>query len=197
MEMDQRLQKQLEFCLKLDEAKNILRQTHLSQHGRRENDAEHAWHMAVMAYVLRDYANEPVDVGKLLIMCLIHDIVEIEAGDTYAYDEAGKKTQAEREAAARDKLFGMLPADQAAELAGLFDEFDEGKSPEARFANAMDNLQPLILNHSNGGKDWIDHQVTYDQVFQRQSRTEAGSKVLFDYTQQVLDDHVKTGNLKK
>lgn len=197
MEMDQRLQKQLEFCLKLDEAKNILRQTHLSQHGRRENDAEHAWHMAVMAYVLRDYANEPVDVGKLLIMCLIHDIVEIEAGDTYAYDEAGKKTQAEREAAARDKLFGMLPADQAAELAGLFDEFDEGKSPEARFANAMDNLQPLILNHSNGGKDWTDHQVTYDQVFQRQSRTEAGSKVLFDYTQQVLDDHVKKGNLKK
>ncbi|GAB7231040.1 HD domain-containing protein [Facklamia hominis] len=195
--MDQRLQKQLEFCLKLDEAKNILRQTHLSQHGRRENDAEHAWHMAVMAYVLRDYANEPVDVGKLLIMCLIHDIVEIEAGDTYAYDEAGKKTQAEREAAARDKLFGMLPADQAAELAGLFDEFDEGKSPEARFANAMDNLQPLILNHSNGGEDWIDHQVTYDQVFQRQSRTEAGSKVLFDYTQQVLDDHVKKGNLKK
>lgn len=197
MEMDQRLQKQLEFCLKLDEAKNILRQTHLSQHGRRENDAEHAWHMAVMAYVLRDYANEPVDVGKLLIMCLIHDIVEIEAGDTYAYDEAGKKTQAEREAAARDKLFGMLPADQAAELAGLFDEFDEGKSPEARFANAMDNLQPLILNHSNGGKDWIDHQVTYDQVFQRQSGTEAGSKVLFDYTQQVLDDHVKKGNLRK
>lgn len=195
--MDQRLQKQLEFCLKLDEAKNILRQTHLSHHGRRENDAEHAWHMAVMAYVLRDYANEPVDVGKLLIMCLIHDIVEIEAGDTYAYDEAGKKTQAEREAAARDKLFGMLPADQAAELAALFDEFDEGKSPEARFANAMDNLQPLILNHSNGGKDWIDHQVTYDQVFQRQSRTEAGSKVLFDYTQQVLDDHVKKGNLKK
>ena len=195
--MDQRLQKQLEFCLKLDEAKNILRQTHLSQHGRRENDAEHAWHMAVMAYVLRDYANEPVDVGKLLIMCLIHDIVEIEAGDTYAYDEAGKKTQAEREAAARDKLFGMLPADQAAELADLFDEFDEGKSPEARFANAMDNLQPLILNHSNDGKDWADHQVTYDQVFQRQSRTEAGSKVLFDYTQQVLDDHVKKGNLRK
>ena len=195
--MDQRLQKQLEFCLKLDEAKNILRQTHLSQHGRRENDAEHAWHMAVMAYVLRDYANEPVDVGKLLIMCLIHDIVEIEAGDTYAYDEAGKKSQAEREAAARDKLFGMLPEDQAAELAALFDEFDEGKSPEARFANAMDNLQPLILNHSNGGKDWIDHQVTYDQVFQRQSRTEAGSKVLFDYTQQVLDDHAKRGNLRK
>lgn len=197
MEMDQRLQKQLEFCLKLDEAKNILRQTHLSHHGRRENDAEHAWHMAVMAYVLRDYANEPVDVGKLLIMCLIHDIVEIEAGDTYAYDEAGKMTQAEREAAARDKLFGMLPADQAAELADLFDEFDEGKSPEARFANAMDNLQPLILNHSNDGKDWADHQVTYDQVFQRQSRTEAGSKVLFDYTQQVLDDHVKKGNLRK
>ena len=195
--MNQRLQKQLEFCLKLDEAKNILRQTHLSQHGRRENDAEHAWHMAVMAYVLRDYANEPVDVGKLLIMCLIHDIVEIEAGDTYAYDEAGKKTQAEREAAARDKLFGMLPADQAAELAGLFDEFDEGKSPEARFANAMDNLQPLILNHSNGGKDWTAHQVTYVQGFQRQSRTEAGSKVLFDFTQQVLDDHVKKGNLKK
>lgn len=197
MEMDQRLQKQLEFCLKLDEAKNILRQTHLTKHGRRENDAEHAWHMAVMAYVLRDYANEPVDVGKLLIMCLIHDIVEIEAGDTYAYDEAGKKSQAEREAAARDKLFGMLPEDQAAELAALFDEFDEGKSPEARFANAMDNLQPLILNHSNGGKDWIDHQVTYDQVFQRQSRTEAGSKVLFDYTQQVLDDHAKRGNLRK
>ena len=152
--MDQRLEKQLAFALEIDKEKNVLRQTHLSGHGRRENDAEHAWHMAVMAYLLREYANEAVDIGKVMLMCLIHDIVEIQAGDTYAYDAQGLETQKAREDAAKESLYGMLPEDQKAELIALFDEFEAGASAEARFAHAMDNLQPLLLNHSNQGGDW-------------------------------------------
>ena len=140
--MDQRLEKQLAFALEIDKEKNVLRQTHLSGHGRRENDAEHAWHMAVMAYLLREYANEAVDIGKVMLMCLIHDIVEIQAGDTYAYDAQGLETQKAREDAAKESLYGMLPEDQKAELIALFDEFEAGASAEARFAHAMDNLQP-------------------------------------------------------
>ena len=122
--MDERLQKQLDFILEIDKEKNIFRQTHLSGHGRRENDAEHAWHMAIMAYLLREYANEPVEIGRVMLMCLIHDIVEIEAGDTYAYDEAGLKTQKAREDAAKEKLYSLLPEDQKGELIALFDEFE-------------------------------------------------------------------------
>ena len=141
--MDQRLEKQLAFALEIDKEKNVLRQTHLSGHGRRENDAEHAWHMAIMAYLLREYANEAVDIGKVMLMCLIHDIVEIQAGDTYAYDSQGLETQKAREDAAKESLYGMLPEDQKRELIALFDEFEERETAEARFAHAMDNLQPL------------------------------------------------------
>lgn len=119
--MEERLKQQLDFALLIDQEKNILRQTHLSGHGRRENDAEHAWHMAVMAYLLREYANEPVDISRVMLMCLIHDIVEIEAGDTYAYDEEAKKSQKEREDAAKEHIFSVLPEDQKTELAGIFE----------------------------------------------------------------------------
>ena len=146
--MDERIRKQLAFALEIDKEKNILRQTHLSGHGRRENDAEHAWHMAIMAYLLREYANEEVNITKVMLMCLIHDIVEIEAGDTYAYDEEGLKSQKEREERAKEKLYSLLPDDQKRELVSLFDEFESYGSPEARFAHAMDNVQPLILNDS-------------------------------------------------
>ena len=122
--MDERIRKQLAFALEIDKEKNILRQTHLSGHGRRENDAEHAWHMAIMAYLLREYANEEVNITKVMLMCLIHDIVEIEAGDTYAYDEEGLKSQKEREERAKEQFYSLLPDDHKRELVSLFDEFE-------------------------------------------------------------------------
>ena len=149
--MEERLKQQLDFILEIDKEKNILRQTHLSGHGRRENDAEHAWHMAIMAYLLKDYANEPVDIAKVMIMCLIHDIVEIDAGDTYAYDTERLKTQKAREDAAKERIFSLLPEDQKKELTALFDEFENYRTPESKFAHSLDNLQPLLLNNSNGG----------------------------------------------
>ena len=163
--MNERLKQQLDFILEIDKEKNILRQTHLSGHGRRENDAEHAWHMAIMAYLLKDYANEPVDIAKVMIMCLIHDIVEIDAGDTYAYDTEGLKTQKAREDAAKERIFSLLPEDQKKELTALYDEFENYQTPESKFAHSLDNLQPLLLNNSNGGGDWREHQVTSEQVY--------------------------------
>ncbi len=194
--MDERLEKQLAFALKIDEEKNIFRQTHLSNHGRNENDAEHAWHMAIMAYLLREYSNEPIDLGKVMLMCLIHDVVEIEAGDTYAYDEEAKKSQGAREAEAKKHLFGMLPEDQAKELMELFEEFEAFETPEAKFARAMDNLQPIMLNNSNGGSDWKEHGVSAKQVHGRQDKTALGSKKLFEVINDIIEDNVKKGNLK-
>ncbi|MBE6118732.1 MAG: HD domain-containing protein [Erysipelotrichaceae bacterium] len=195
--MDERLKKQLAFALEIDKEKNVFRQTHLSGQGRNENDAEHAWHMAVMAYLLKEYANEEIDIAKTMIMCLIHDIVEIDAGDTYAYDPEAKKTQKEREQRAKERLFGMLPEDQKEELTALFEEFEELQSPEARFVRAMDNLQPLLLNNSNDGGDWKAHGVSAEQVYARQRQTKAGSEILYEVTDDILQEHVRKGNLKK
>lgn len=194
--MDERLKKQLDFALEIDKEKNILRQTHLSGHGRNENDAEHAWHMAIMAYLLREYSNEPVDIPRVMLMCLIHDVVEIDAGDTYAYDEEGKKTQKAREEAAKERIYSLLPEDQKEELAAIFDEFEESKTPESKFAHAMDNLQPLMLNNSNDGGDWREHGVSAKQVYGRQSRTKEGSEKLYEVTDQIIKKHREKGNLK-
>ncbi len=195
--MEERLKKQLDFALEIDKEKNIYRQTHLSGHGRNENDAEHAWHMAVMAYLLREYANEEIDITKVMLMCLIHDIVEIEAGDTYAYDAENLKTQKAREDAAKEKLYSLLPEDQKREFTALFDEFEEYKTPEAKYAHAMDNLQPLILNDSNNGGDWKDHGVTAEQVYGRQRKTRLGSEKLFEVTDQIIQKHIRKGNLRE
>ena len=194
--MDERLKKQLDFALEIDKEKNILRQTHFSGHGRNENDAEHAWHMAIMAYLLREYSNEPVDITRVMLMCLIHDVVEIDAGDTYAYDEEGKKTQKAREEAAKERIYSLLPEDQKEELAAIFDEFEESKTPESKFAHAMDNLQPLMLNNSNDGGDWREHGVSAKQVYGRQSRTKEGSEKLYEVTDQIIKKHREKGNLK-
>ena len=194
--MDERLKQQLDFALEIDKEKNIFRQTHLSGHGRNENDAEHAWHMAIMAYLLQEYANEPVDIGRVMLMCLIHDIVEIDAGDTYAYDAEGLKTQKAREEAAKERLYSMLPEDQKADLTAIFDEFEERKTPEAKFARALDNLQPLLLNNSNDGGDWRNHDVTAEKVYERQSRTREGSEKLFEVTDKILKENIAKGNLK-
>lgn len=195
--MEERLQKQLAFALEIDKEKNIFRQTHLSGHGRNENDAEHAWHMAIMAYLLREYANEPVDIAKVMLMCLIHDIVEIDAGDTYAYDAENLKTQKAREDAAKERIFSLLPEEQKEELIALFDEFEAFDTPESKYAHAMDNLQPILLNNSNGGADWKEHQVTAEQVYGRQSKTKLGSERLFEVVDQVIRDNIAKGQIRK
>ena len=194
--MDERLKKQLDFALEVDKEKNIFRQTHLSGHGRNENDAEHAWHMALMAYLLKEYSNEPVDIAKVMLMCMIHDVVEIDAGDTYAYDAEGLKTQKEREDKAKERIFSLLPDDQKAELIALFDEFETYETPESKYAHAMDNLQPLLLNNSNGGSDWKEHGVTIDQVYGRQSKTRLGSEKLYqEVTDKLIQEHIRKGNI--
>ena len=184
--MDDRLKKQMDFALEIDKEKNIFRQTHLSEHGRNENDAEHAWHMAIMAYLLKEYSNQEIDISKVMIMCLIHDIVEIDAGDTYAYDAEGLATQKQREDAAKERIFSILPEDQKKELIEIFDEFEACQTPESKFAHSMDNLQPLMLNNSNDGADWLEHKVNSKQVYGRQSKTREGSEKLFELTDQIF-----------
>lgn len=195
-EIDGRLKRQLEFSLEIDREKQVFRQTHLSGHGRNENDAEHAWHMAVMAYILKEYANEKIDIARTMIMCLIHDIVEIDAGDTYAYDDEGKKTQFEREQKAKDRIFSILPEEQALEMKAIFDEFEANETAEARFAHAMDNIQPMILNNSNSGSDWKEHNVSAEKVYKRQEKTKPGSEKIFDLADKIIKMNVKKGNLR-
>lgn len=194
--MDKRIEKQLAFSLEIDKVKNIFRQTSLTEYGRKENDAEHSWHMAVMAYLLREYANEDVDIVKVIMMCLIHDIVEIDAGDTYCYDEEGLKTQKSREEAAKQRIFSLLPEEQAKEMIALFDEFEAYETAESKFAHAMDNLQPLILNNSNNGRDWKEHNVTSAQVYKRQEKTRLGSEKLYAVTDNILQENIKKGNIR-
>ena len=195
--MDERIKKQMEFSLEIDKVKNIFRQTHLSGHGRRENDAEHSWHMAIMAYLLKEYANEDVDIAKVMLMCLIHDIVEIDAGDTYAYDEKGKENQAEREEKAAKRIFNMLPGDQAEKMIALWHEFDAQKTPEAKFARCMDNIQPMMLNDASNGLAWEENQVKISQILKRNERTAEGSKVLWDYMKHILQKNMDEGHIVK
>ncbi|QFJ55790.1 HD domain-containing protein [Pseudobutyrivibrio xylanivorans] len=195
--MEDRLKKQLDFALEIDKEKNIFRQTHLSGNGRNENDAEHAWHMAIMAYLLREHSNQQVDIGKVMLMCLIHDIVEIDAGDTYAYDAENLKTQKAREDAAKERIFSLLPEDQKNELIALFDEFEAYETAESKFAHSMDNLQPLILNNSNGGNDWREHGVTAAQVRGRQDKTKLGSEKLFEVVDDIIKENIRKGNIKE
>ena len=194
--MDERLEKQLAFALEIDKAKNVFRQTHLTGYTRNENDAEHSWHMALMAYLLKEYANEKVDITKVMVMCLIHDIVEIDAGDTYAYDTVSQQTKKEREDRAKERIFSILPKEQKEELTALFDEFEACETAEAKFAHAMDNIQPLLLNDSNDGKDWRGHDVAAEQVYKRQRTTKMGSEKIYEVADQLIKENVKKGNLK-
>lgn len=191
-----RIDRQFDFIREIDKEKFITRQTFLSDAKRRENDAEHAWHMAIMAYLLKEYSNEPVDIGKVMLMCLIHDIVEIDAGDTYAYDAENLKTQKAREDAAKERIFSILPEEQKEELIKLFDEFEAYETAESKFAHVMDNLQPLILNNSNGGSDWREHGVTKEQVYGRQSKTKLGSERLYEITDKLIQENINKGNIK-
>lgn len=192
----ERFQKQIDFILEADKEKNIFRQTHLSGHVRRENDAEHAWHMAIMIYLLKEYANEKIDIAKAMMMALIHDIVEIDAGDTYAYDTVGLETQKDREEKAAERIFGMLPEDQKTELKSLFEEFEAYETPEAKFARAMDNFQPLLLNDSNDGGDWKEHGVCRSQIMGRHKKTRLGSEEIGQYSEELIMENVKKGNIR-
>lgn len=202
----ERIGKQFAFLLEADKEKMIGRQTYLStpvRDGddagslRKENDAEHAWHLALMVILLQEYANEPVDVLKTVTMVLLHDLVEIDAGDTYAYDDAAKVGQKEREERAAARIYGMLPADQAEKYLKIWQEFEERRTPEAKFARAMDNIQPMMLNHATDGKAWEEHGVHIDQILKRNMPTPEGSEVLWDYVREhFLEPSLKKGKIR-
>lgn len=192
-----RLDRQFDFAREIDREKFIKRQTYLSDGITRENDAEHAWHMAIMAILLSEYANEEIDVLKTVTMILIHDIVEIDAGDTYAYDEEGKKTQREREEKAADRIFSLLPEDQGRKLRDLWEEFEACETPEAKFARTMDNIQPPMLNDVTDGKSWSEKGVRLSQILGRNRHTAEGSQTLWDYAyENFILPHVKKGHIE-
>ena len=191
-----RLERQFDFILEADKEKSILRQTRLSNGVDHENDADHAWHMALMCILLSEYSNKPIDVLRTVSMILIHDIVEIDAGDTYAYDASGVATQRERELKAADRLYHLLPPDQAEKLRGLWDEFEEGNTPEAKFARTLDNVQPAMLNNATDGAEWVNHAVKLSQILNRNKNTAEGSAVLWDYSyQNFIQPNVKKGRI--
>lgn len=186
----------MQFILEVDKLKNIGRQTYLSDGKRKENDAEHSWHLALMAALLAEHANEKVDVLRVMTMVLIHDVVEIDAGDTYAYDEVGKTTQKERETRAADRIFALLPEDQAKEMRALWDEFEARETIEARFARALDNLQPITLNDATEGKAWVERGIKKSQVMKRQSCNAEASVAISEFVQRIIDKNVENGKLK-
>lgn len=194
--MDDRLRQQMEFVLEADKIKKIGRQTYLHDASRKENDAEHSWHLALMCILLGEYANEEIDVLKTISMVLIHDMVEIDAGDTYAYDEGANATKRERELKAADRIFNILPSDQASKLRALWDEFEEGKTPEAKFALTLDKIQPLMLNDATDGRAWREHNVHCDSVYKRNANTGAGSAKLWEYAKGLIDRNVEKKNLR-
>ena len=191
----ERLQKQMEFILEVDKVKQIVRQTYLTDGSRKENDAEHSWHLALMAVLLKEYANEEVNLEKVIPMVLIHDLVEIDAGDTYAYDRAGLATQRERETKAADRIFGMLPEDQGRRFRNLWEEFEAYETAEAKFAHVLDNCQPLILNDASGGKSWKEHTVHKSQIYKRNEHTAEGSREIWEYMKQLIDKHIQLGHV--
>lgn len=193
----ERLQKQMEFILEIDKEKNIQRQTLLSDGSRQENDAEHAWHLAIMCALLSEYANEKIDVAHTMLMVLMHDLVEIDAGDTYAYDSAGNATKRERELKAADRIYNLLPPDQAKMARELWDEFEAGETPEAKFANTLDKVQPLMLNDASGGISWQRHGIRGEQVMERNARTGEGSEGLWEYAKGLIQKNMENGKLQK
>lgn len=193
-----RLEQQMQFIERLDAMKQIGRQTYLSDGSRKENDAEHSWHLAIMAMLLTEYAEEPVDRLHVIEMVLIHDIIEIEAGDTYAYDKQAHTTKQAREALAADHLFSMLPEDQEKRLRALWDEFEAYETPEAKFAHMLDNVQPTMLNHASDAKAWEEHQVRLSQILNRNKRGSETSRELWQYQyNQFIRPHVRTGQIIK
>ena len=194
--MNERLEQQMRFLLEADKSKEIVRQTYLADGSRKENDAEHSWHLALMCAILSEYANEKIDVGRTMARVLVHDLVEIDAGDTYAYDEAGNADKRQRELAAAERIFRLLPEDQAVRMRGLWDEFEEGTTPEAKFANTLDKIQPVLLNDASGGRSWREHQVEEARILARNVHTPEGSKILWEYARGRIQKNVENGNIR-
>ena len=191
-----RFNSQLAFILELDHLKNIYRRTYVLHEDRRENDAEHSFHLAIMACILAEHAKEPVDVLHTVKMVLIHDVVEIDAGDTYCYDTEGYKTKAAREQKAADRLFALLPEDQCREYRALWEEFEARETPEAKFANALDRVQPMLLNFKKGGISWMEHKVTAEQVKARNiGITDEGSEVIGQLAAEIIETAKQEGML--
>lgn len=184
--MPERLRQQLAFLAEVDRLKTVLRRNTLIDGSRRENSAEHSWHISLMALVLAEYANEPIDVFRVVQMLLIHDVVEIDAGDTFTYDPAANADKAEREQAAADRLFALLPPDQAASFRALWDEFEAAETPEAKFAQALDRLQPVFLNYLCNGGTWTEFQVPLERIVQRNGHIKKGSTVLWDCAKRMI-----------
>lgn len=208
MQTSERLKKQLDFLLEIDRLKNIYRRTYIlgdtdlidgkevSHPPRKENDAEHSFHLALFAMILCEYSNSPVDILRVIKMVLVHDLVEIYAGDTYCYDREGNKSKRSRELAAADKLFGILPEDQRAEIRGLWDEFEEAATPESKFANCLDRIQPMLLNYTRDGISWKEHNVRYSDVIGRNEASAGGSEELWEYIKPLIDDARERGLLR-
>ncbi|MCR5601791.1 MAG: HD domain-containing protein [Ruminococcus sp.] len=194
--MNERLKKQVDFILELDKMKNLYRQTYVLHENRKENDAEHSWHIAIMAFMLAEYSNEPVDVFHVVKMLLLHDVVEIDAGDTYCYDKNGYKTKADREEKAARRIFGLLPDDQRDEYYALWREFEDSETPEARFAAVLDRMQPLFLNYTKNGISWQEHEVYKEQVLERNRSYFSVSDEIADAIKAVINDAYDKGWLK-
>ncbi len=194
--MNERLKKQLDFMLELDKMKNIYRQTYVLHEDRKENDAEHSWHLAILAFMLEEYAAEPIDTLKVIKMVLLHDVVEIDAGDTYLYDEEGYKSKAEREEKAAQRIFGLLPDDQRDEYYALWREFEDDITYESRFASILDRMQPLLLNYTKGGIAWKEHGVHKEQVLSRNRPYFDTSHELAEVIESVIEDAAAKGWLK-
>ncbi|MFZ5827574.1 MAG: HD domain-containing protein [Bacillota bacterium] len=193
----ERLIQQLAFIVEIDKLKSIVRQSYLMNGSRKENDAEHTWHLAMMALLLAEHANERVDVNRVIQMLLVHDLVEIDAGDTFAYDDRGHDDKEERERRAADRIFSLLPHDQATALRALWDEFEERATPEARFAAAVDRFHPMLHNYHNQGKSWQEHGITSDRVLIRNQHIAEGSATLWEYVRLMIQDAVGRGYLKE
>lgn len=192
-----RLEKQLALLIELDKLKSVLRRTRVkSSEGRLENSGEHSWHVALMAVLMEEHANAPVDICRVMKMLLIHDVVEIDAGDTFVYDTAASKEQAEKEIKAAERLFGMLPTDQGQELLALWQEFEAAQSDDAKYAKALDRLIPMLLNYHNNGQSWKENSVTREQALTINKRIEFGSVTLWDKAKELIEEATEKGWLK-
>lgn len=195
--MENLLQEQFNFLIEIDKLKSIKRKTRIIHGSRLENDAEHSWHLAMMALILHQHANDSLDVLKVIKMLLVHDLVEIDAGDTYAYDVEGQVDKLEREMLAAKRIFAMLPAAQEQELMQLWLEYEKRETAEAKFASTLDRLQPLLHNYLNQGDTWKEHQITSEQVLKRNKEVAEGSEELWQYAQSLIKEAVKQGFLAK
>ncbi len=196
MKTDKLLQ-QINFIKEIDKIKYIERKTKLFNSDRRENDAEHSWHLAMMTIVLAEHSDVPIDVLKVLKMVLIHDIVEIDAGDTFMYDTEKDHTNTDEERTAANRIFGMLPKEQADELISIWEEFENGETHEAKFARSMDRFEPLLQNASNNGGTWTEFGVNYDKVFEKKKDIKEGSSLLWSFAKNLINESVDKGILKK